>query len=102
MLYAAYGSNISNEQMALKCPNSNVMCNGKLKGWKLVTDDYSNIVKTNKESDEVSVMVWNIADEDWYKLDTLEKSNYTKKVTDVVLEDERIKKAIVYILTNKK
>ena len=104
MLYASYESNISKEQMALKCPNSKVMCNGKLKGWKLVVDEYSNVIKTNKENDEVSVVVWNIADEDWYKLDTFGKfsSGYTKKVTDVILDDERIKKAIVYVLTNKK
>lgn len=98
MLYAAYEGDTSNKQVAIKCPNSNIVCDGKLKGWKLVSDGYLNIVKTNKDNDEVPVVVWNILDEDWYKLDKYRNTlHYTKKITNVVMGNNEVKKAIVYV-----
>ena len=34
MIYAAYGSNMNIEQMKYRCPESKIIGNGKLQGWK--------------------------------------------------------------------
>lgn len=104
MLYVAYGSNMNLEQMAFRCPNSKVVCNGKLKGYKLVFNVHADVIKTNKEHDEVPVVVWNIADEDWYKLDMYEgyPTYYGREIIDVVLDGGKTKKAMVYIMAKNR
>ena len=49
MLYVAYGSNMNLEQMAYRCPNSYVVCNGELHGWKLVFNFHADVVKGKKK-----------------------------------------------------
>ncbi len=104
MLYCAYGSNCNLEQMAFRCPNSKVVCNGKLKGYKLVFNVHADVIKTNKEHDEVPVVVWNIADEDWHKLDMYEgyPTYYGREIIDVVLDGGKTKKAMVYTMTKNR
>ena len=68
MLYCAYGSNMSLDQMAYRCPNSYVVCNGELHGWKLVFNFHADVIK-GKKKDIVPVVVWNISDSDWSMLD---------------------------------
>ena len=104
MLYVAYGSNMNLEQMAFRCPNSKVVCNGKLKGYKLVFNVHADVIKTNKEHDEVPVVVWNIADEDWYRLDMYEgyPTYYGREIIDVILDSGKTKKAMVYTMTKNR
>lgn len=101
MLYVAYGSNMNLEQMAFRCPDSKVVGNGKLYGWSLVFNIHADIVKT-KKSKSVPVVVWEIADKDWITLDRYEgfPSYYVKEVVDVVLENGKKKKAIVYVMAD--
>ena len=100
MLYVAYGSNMNLEQMAYRCPNSKVIGNGELHGWKLVFNIHADVIK-GKESDFVPVVVWNIADEDWRMLDRYEgyPFYYIKEIVDVILDNGEIEEAIVYIMT---
>lgn len=63
MLYCAYGSNMSLDQMAYRCPKSKVVGNGKLYGWKLVFNVHADIIKADNDS-VVPVVVWNIDDDD--------------------------------------
>lgn len=86
MLYVAYGSNMNLSQMAYRCPSSKVIGVGKLKGWKLVFNVHADIIKAD-ETDEVPVLVWDIADEDWDMLDRYEgyPSYYIKE--NVVAEN---------------
>lgn len=104
MLYVSYGSNMNLEQMTYRCPNSYVVCNGELCGWKLVFNVHADIVKTNKKNDIVPVVVWNIAEEDWYMLDMYEgyPFYYIKKIVNVILENGKTEKAVVYVMADNR
>ena len=102
MFYVAYGSNMNLEQMDYRCPNSYVVCNGKLKGWKLVFNIHADVIKTGNKNDFVPVVVWNIADTDWHRLDMYEgyPSYYVKEIVNVILDNGDIEKAIVYVMAD--
>ena len=103
MLYCAYGSNCSLSQMAYRCPNSKVVCNGKLNGWKLVFNVHADVIKGAK-SDVVPVVVWDIADEDWYMLDMYEgyPSYYIKETVNVILDNGNEEEAVVYVMADNR
>ena len=104
MLYIAYGSNMSVNQMAYRCPNSKVVCNGKLHGFKLVFNVHADIIKTDNDNDVVPVVVWDIADKDWKVLDMYEgyPSYYVKEIVNVILEDGKAEEAIVYVMADNR
>ena len=104
MLYIAYGSNMNLKQMDYRCPNSYVVCNGKLKGWKLVFNFHADIVRTDNKDDFVPVVVWDIADSDWARLDMYEgyPSYYTKETVNVILDNGKVEKAIVYAMADNR
>ena len=104
MMYVAYGSNMNLNQMNYRCPNSKVICNGKIKGWKLVFNVHADVIETNNVNDEVPVVLWDIHDNDWHMLDGYEgyPNYYIKKVVDVVTDDGQAIKAIVYVMTNNR
>ena len=104
MLYIAYGSNMSKEQMAYRCPNSKIVCNGKLYQYRLVFNIHADIIKTNNKNDIVPVVVWNIADEDWHMLDMYEgyPSYYVKETVNVILDDDKEERAIVYVMAKNR
>lgn len=101
MLYVAYGSNMNLEQMNFRCPNSKIVGVGKLNGWKLVFNVHADIIKGNKK-DYVPVVAWDIADEDWYRLDMYEgyPMYYVKEDVDVIFNNKEKKKAIVYVMAD--
>ena len=103
MLYVAYGSNMNLEQMAYRCPNSKIVCNGELHGWKLVFNIHADVIKGQK-NDIVPVVVWNIADEDWRMLDRYEgyPSYYVKEKVNVILASGKKEKAIVYVMADNR
>ncbi len=104
MLYCAYGSNCSLSQMDYRCPNSYVVCNGKLKGFKLVFNFHADVIRTDNENDFVPVVVWNIADSDWLRLDMYEgyPSYYVKETVNVILDNGKIEKATVYVMAENR
>lgn len=104
MLYIAYGSNMNLKQMAYRCPNSYVVGNGKLKGYRLVFNVHADIIKTDNENDFVPVVVWNISDSDWARLDMYEgyPSYYVKETVNVILDNGKIEKAIVYVMAENR
>lgn len=108
MLYAAYGSNINLEQMAWRCPHSKVVGVGMIKGWKLCFNIHADIRKTYELSDTVPVLLWDIAEEDWKKLDIYEgfpKYYITVTVPVYWYDDEEechTEKAIVYIMSKSR
>ena len=100
--YLAYGSNMNLEQMDYRCPRSYVVCNGKLKGYKLVFNVHADVIRTDNEEDFVPVVVWNIADADWDRLDMYEgyPTYYVKETVNVILNNGDLAKAVVYVMTN--
>jgi len=104
MLYVAYGSNMNLRQMKHRCPNSKVVCNGELRGWKLVFNVHADIIYTDNEHDKVPVVVWDIADEDWGMLDMYEgyPSYYVKEYVIVALDNKTEVEAIVYVMADRR
>ena len=92
------------EQMDYRCPNSKVICNGKLKGYQLVFNFHADVIKTSNENDFVPVVVWNIADVDWDRLDMYEgyPSYYIKETVNVILDNGKSEKAVVYVMANNR
>ena len=103
MLYISYGSNMNLEQMAYRCPNSKVVCNGELHGWKLVFNVHADVIKGNK-NDIVPVVVWNIDSRDWHRLDMYEgyPSYYVKETVNVILDNGKEEEAIVYVMADNR
>lgn len=104
MLYISYGSNMNLEQMAYRCPNSKVVCNGKLKGFQLIFNYHADVIETNNENDFVPVVVWDIDSKDWTMLDMYEgyPSYYVKETVNVILENGETEKAIVYVMADNR
>lgn len=103
MLYVSYGSNMNLDQMAYRCPHSKVVCNGILKGWKFVFNVHADIIRGEK-TDVVPVVVWNIDDRDWARLDMYEgfPSYYVKEIVSVKLSNGKKKSAIVYVMADNR
>lgn len=68
--YIAYGSNLSVEQMAIRCPNARPVGTATLKDWQLLFKIHATIAP--KKGHEVPVVVWEIEREDERKLDRYE------------------------------
>ena len=101
-LYVAYGSNLSVEQMAFRCPDAEIVGKGKLKEWRLEFGRHATIVPA--EGSEVPVLVWSVTDEDEKKLDRYEgfPVYYYKDNVSVEMSDTgQIVEAMVYIMTEK-
>lgn len=105
MLYLAYGSNMNLGQMDYRCPNSKVVCNGELRGWKLVFNVHADVIKTDNEEDVVPVVAWDIgSNEDWRRLDMYEgyPSYYIKEIVNVILDNGEVEEAIVYVMADNR
>lgn len=109
MLYAAYGSNISTEEMKIRCPKSKVHGYGWIEDYKLVSRQYLDIDENPQDDflDKtiVPVVIWDIDDSDWDNLDYYEgyPNLYMKKTVKVVNKPnnhERID-CVVYVMTDK-
>lgn len=103
MLYVAYGSNMNLEQMSFRCPKSKVIGTGKLLEWKLVFNCHADII-SGDEHDEVPVVVWDIDDGDWARLDMYEgyPNYYVKEFVDVLMDDGVKKEAVVYVMADNR
>lgn len=77
--YIAYGSNLSVEQMAVRCPDAKIVGMATLKDWKLVFRFHADIVPC--EGRVVPVLIWEISERDERNLDAYEghPSYYIKK-----------------------
>lgn len=103
MLYCAYGSNMNLDQMAYRCPKSNVVGNGKIYGWELVFNVHADIIKSDKDS-FVPVVVWDIDDDDWAMLDMYEgyPDYYIRIGVNVEFDDGNNDVAIVYVMADNR
>lgn len=104
MLYCAYGSNMNLEQMDYRCPKSNVIANGELRGWELVFNVHADILETGNDEDTVPVVVWDIDNSDWASLDMYEgyPDYYDRRGVEVWFEDGTSDVAIVYVMADNR
>ena len=99
--YIAYGSNLSESQMAYRCPTAKVVGTSTLKDWRLSFDGPASIERF--EGYEVPVLIWDIQPEDERSLDRYEgyPSYYRKEMLKVEVNGE-ILDAMVYIMNTDK
>ena len=105
MLYVAYGSNMNIEQMAYRCPDSKIVGTGKVRGWQLVFNCHADIIETGNMDDELPVVIWDIADHDWYRLDMYEgyPSYYIRRDIEVEFDDSNdVDIAVVYVMADNR
>ena len=86
--YVAYGSNLSVEQMALRCPDAKMIGTGKIRDYKLVFRFHADIEKC--KGAYVPVLVWKISEVDEKRLDIYEgvSSGYYHQEEVKVLMDK--------------
>lgn len=112
-LYLAYGSNLSEEQMAYRCPDAQVIGTAEIKDYELLfkgslTGSYATIEK--KEGSSVPVAVWTISERDERNLDMYEgyPRFYYKQDMDVEMksletgENMGTYTAMVYIMDERR
>ena len=105
--YIAYGSNLSVEQMADRCPDATVVGTAVLRGWQLLFKGCATI-EPNPDRD-TPVLIWEISERDEKRLDCYEgfPSYYHKKDLEVEVYPadggESVKlTAMVYIMDEKR
>lgn len=114
-LYLAYGSNMSVEQMADRCPDANIVGIAVIENYRLMykgslTGAYATIEP--EEGQQVPVVVWAISEEDEARLDRYEGyhetgySFYNKKDLEVEIMDHGkslgTHSAMVYIMDERR
>ncbi len=99
--YIAYGSNLSEEQMARRCPTATIVGTTILKDWRLLFDGPASIER--KQGYQVPVLIWDIQPEDERSLDRYEgyPSYYRKEMLKVKVKGQIID-AMVYIMNTNK
>ena len=85
--YISYGSNLSVEQMAHRCPDAKIVGMAAIKDWKLVFRVHANIEPC--EGRVVPVLIWEISGRDERNLDLYEgyPSYYYKQDMAVTMTD---------------
>lgn len=84
--YVAYGSNLSVDQMAHRCPDATIVGTGVLKDWELVFRVHATIEP--RPGCTVPVLVWAISERDEARLDRYEgyPRYYVKKYLSVPVQ----------------
>ncbi len=101
--YIAYGSNLSEEQMAVRCPDAKIAGMAALKDWKLTFKLHADIVPCNERV--VPALVWEISEKDERNLDIYEgfpkyyiKKDVQVRMTDLNGDHPEMITAMVYIM----
>lgn len=105
MKYIAYGSNMSVEQMAFRCPGAKIVGTGVIEGWQLLFRGrpYSAVatVEKGRKNAKVPVLVWEINKYHEDALGVYEgfPTLYTKVSIPVQLDGgEYIEDAMAYVI----
>ena len=105
MKYIAYGSNMSVEQMARRCPGAKIIGTGVIEGWQLLFRGrpYSAVatVEKGRWNSKVPVLVWEINKNHERALDIYEgfPRLYTKTNIPVQMDNgEFIDEAMAYVI----
>lgn len=103
--YIAYGSNMSIQQMAFRCPDAKLVGTGYLKNHRLAFYLHATVERVSgaKES-HVPVAVWQISTQDEKNLDRYEgvPSYYSKRMRTVTMNDGSQIKGLVYLMEMKR
>lgn len=103
MKYIAYGSNMVNDQMKFRCPDSKLIGTGYIENARLEFFLHATVVKCSKEDlnpSRVPVAVWEISERDLASLDRYEgfPTYYTKSIWNVTMSDGSQIKGLIYLM----
>ena len=100
MKYIAYGSNMVEEQMAVRCPSAKLIGTGYISGARLEFYLHATVEKTNDKRNRVPVAVWEINDTDERSLDRYEgfPSYYVKDRWWVHMNDGSMIEGMIYLM----
>ena len=102
-LYFAYGSNINQKQMAIRCPGATPVAIAKCPKYKFVINERGVATILKQPNTDVFGILWVITDAHETALDRYEgiKVNlYTKEMTTVYVQNNQIT-TMVYLATEK-
>ena len=102
--YIAYGSNMSAQQMAIRCPDAKLVGTGWLNGYRLAFHLHATVERTKEAGSRVPVAVWTIEPQDERKLDRYEgvPHYYTKHTRTVEMMDGSQIKGLIYLMKFKR
>lgn len=100
MKYIAYGSNMSKEQMAYRCPDAKLIGTGYIKGYTLEFYLHATVDRSVNLNSRVPVAVWEINPRDERSLDYYEGfPRYYGKSTETVYMDDGTKvRGMIYLM----
>ena len=100
MRYIAYGSNMIESQMAVRCPGAKLIGTGYITGARLEFFLHATVEKTGDKRNRVPVAVWEISSADEKSLDRYEgyPHYYTKETWTVHLDSGSEIEGMVYIM----
>ena len=101
-LYFAYGSNMDENQMAVRCPNSKLLGRAKLSGYRYIIYSRGFASVRPEEGAIVEGLLWAIPQEDEKTLDRYEGIQYNcyTKENMKVMFNEKDTECLVYIGTD--
>ena len=100
MVYIAYGSNMSKEQMAYRCPDAKLIGTGHIDRARLEFYLHATVEYTRLGADSVPVAVWEISAADERRLDRYEgfPSYYIKRKWTVRMADGSRIRGMIYLM----
>ena len=100
MKYIAYGSNMVQDQMAVRCPNARMIGIGYISGFRLEFYLHATVEGTGSPEDTVPVAVWEIDARDETNLDIYEgyPEYYEKDCQQVRMEDGSVEEGMIYLM----
>ena len=100
MIYVAYGSNMVESQMAIRCPEAKLIGTGYISGARLEFYLHATVEKTGDNRNRVPVAVWEINDRDERSLDRYEgyPSYYGKERWTVHMTDGSEIDGMIYLM----
>ena len=100
MKYIAYGSNMVQEQMAVRCPEAKLIGTGYISGARLEFYLHATVEATGDKRNRVPVAVWEINDRDERNLDRYEgyPSYYIKEEWPVHMNDGSEITGMIYLM----
>ena len=95
-LYFAYGSNMDEDQMRIRCPNSTVAGLASLANFQFFINDRGVASIRPSLGETCHGLLWNIDDQDWESLDHYEgvKSHFYNRLTAKIQLNERTSQTV--------
>ncbi len=105
MKYIAYGSNLDEDLMKLRCPEAEIIEKGTLKGYSLSFRGINNkayLTLCKNKFSSIPIVIYNITKKDLQLLDECENypNLYDRKKIKYQTEESNKQKALAYFMSN--